>query len=425
MKKIITYLLLVILLGVFIFVSWGKLGAFFCNQGSDYLEQQSYKKAITAYENSLRVDPGSWMAHLGLASVYLEIRDYPASAQEYKKVLKINPLYARAYESLAYIYSLQDNYAAALQVLDWGEKENPADKSIKQARESCCYSYLADALNKSTELFLAQKAKEAISLLSNVLKRCPGNVFAYYALGYYYTFSQDYTQAEINLNKCIAMNPQFHYAYKLLADIYLKKGNIQEAVFYAQKVIATDNQNVSGYHELGLLLMYLERYTEALPYLRKAVNLAPDNLEYAYSLASVYRDAKMFDQAIAEYRRVSALKDDYPNLHNDLADIYIVLNRPNQALVEYKKEMQYGQEKMKIYPLDPVVLNNYAYALNGAGKSLQALEVAEKLVIAYPHYRQAHLTMSKIYEKLKKPDLALASLEKAKQLSRGESFIGE
>ncbi|MHB8155421.1 MAG: tetratricopeptide repeat protein [Candidatus Omnitrophota bacterium] len=425
MKKVITYLLFVILFGVFIFLSWSKLGAYFCNQGNYYFEQQFYKKAAVSYENSIRVNPRAWKAYLGLAEVYLESKDYQRSAQEYKKVLKINPSCSRAYASLSYIYDLQGNYEEALQVLARGQQENPADERIKQSLESCCSSYLANTLNKSTELFLAQKAKAAISRLENVLTQCPGNAFAYYTLGYYYFSSQDYANAKINLHKCITRNSDFHYAYKLFSDIYLKEGNVDQAVFYAQKVVAHDNQGASGYHELGLLLMRLERYAEALLYLKKAVSLAPDKIEYAYSLASVYRDAKMFDQAIAEYRRVSELKDDYPNLHNDLADIYTVLNMPNQALVEYQKEVQYGQEKIKVDSNDPIGLNNYAYALNGAGKSLQAQVVAEKLISAYPRYRQAYLTMSKIYGKMKKPDLALASLEKAKQLSSGESFIDD
>jgi len=70
-------------------------------------------------------------------------------------------------------------------------------------------------------------------------------------------------------------------------------------------------------------------------------------------------------------------------------------------------------------------LNNYAYALNGIGGSAKAEQIAEGLVLAYPRYRQAYLTLSKIYEKMNKNDLALNSLEKAKQLSSGESFIDD
>lgn len=272
---------------------------------------------------------------------------------------------------------------------------------------------------------LAQKNKEAISLLENALLLCPGSALAYYTLGYYYLASQDYNNAEMNLNKSIAIDPQFRYAYKLLSDIYLKRRDIEKAVLYAQKAVSLDGSDASSCNDLGLLLMRLERYAEALPYLQKAVSLAPENVDYLYSLASIYRDNKMLSQAIEGYSKVNLLKSDYPNLHNDLADIYVVLGSPAQALVEYRQEAKYCREKLKNSPADPILLNNYAYALNGAGESSRAQEIAEGLVSAYPRYRQTYLTMSKIYEKMDKHDLALNSLEKARQLSSGESFIDD
>ncbi len=425
MKKIITYLILVLSLVVFIYLGKSKLGAFFCNQGNYYYEQKLYKKAEIYYKNSIKVDSKAWMAHLGLAQVYLDSKDYLAAISEYKIVLNMNPSCVRAYESLSYIYELRGNYVEALQVLARGQKENTNEEGIKEALKNCCHAYLIKSLNKSLELFLAQKTTEAIFMLDNVLMQCPGNALAYYTLGCYYFSSEDYVNAKINLNKSVDIDPRFQLAHKLLADLYLEIGYSEKAIFHAQKVVAIDNQDASGYHELGLLFMLSERYAEALPYLKKAVSLAPHNVEFAYSLASVYRDNKMLSQAIVEYTKVAALKDNYPNLHNDLADIYLILNKPDQALVEYRKEVRYCQDRIKYTPFDPVVLNSYAYALNGAGESILAQEVAENLVFKYPGYRNAHLTMSKIYEKNKKHDLALASLEKARRLSPGEKFINE
>ncbi|MFA4853738.1 MAG: tetratricopeptide repeat protein [Candidatus Omnitrophota bacterium] len=423
MKKAIEYSLFLVLLAIFAYSAWGKLGAFFCNQGNYYFEHRDYKKAEAAYRNSLRINPKAWMAHLGLADLYLESKDYQTSAREYKKALGINPLCARAYDSLARIYHEEGNYAEALRILLQGQKENPSDERIKESFKNCCDTYFAGALGTSAGLHLAQKNKEAISILENVLLFCPGNVLAYYTLGYYYLSGQDYNNAEINLNKSITIDPQFRHAYRLLSDIYFRKRDIEKAVFYAQKTISLDSDDASSYNELGLLLMRLERYREALPYLQKAVSLAPDNVDYIYSLGSVYRDDKMFNQAILEYNKVRVLKNDYPNLHNDLADIYVNLGRGEQALAEYRQEAKYCREKLKNSPADPALLNNYAYALNGAGESSRAREIAEGLVSTYPRYRQARLTISKIYEKMDKHDLALNSLEKAKQLSSGKSFI--
>lgn len=423
MKKIIEHVLFLILLVIFIFLAWHKLGAFFCNQGNYYFQRQAYQKAISSYSNSIRVNPWAWMAHLGLAEAYRENKDYQASLREYKKALNINPLYSGVYDSLANIYYQIGDYEEALRVLADGQKANPADEKIKESYKNYCFVYLADALSRSTELFISRRGKEAILALENALSRCPGNAFAYYTLGYFYYANRNYDLAEMNLNKSVTYDPKFHYAYKLLSDIYLERKNIEKAVFFAREAVALGFNDASNYHHLGLLFMRMERYAEALIYLKKAVSLSPDNAEYIYSLGSTYRDNKMFKEAIAEYNKLSVLKNDYLNLHNDLADIYLHSGLLDQASAQYRKEIQYCQEKLKNSPDDPVLLNNYAHALNGIGQSNKALEITKALISAHPQYRQAYLTISRIYEKMNKYDLALKSAQEAKQLSSGENFI--
>lgn len=425
MKKILEYLLLLVLLAIFIFLVWSKLGQFFCNQGDRYLESSSYKEAINSYEKSIRINPGLWIAHLGLAEAYRESGDYDGAVREYKITININPVSVKAYDSLAYLYSQNAKFDEALKTLDQAEKAVPGDETLRSSREYCCFLYFAGALTKSTDLFLARNNKEAISSLKNVFASCPGSALAYYTLGYYYFSQQDYGNAEINLNKAIEIDPNFYYSYKVLADIYFEQRDTGKALSFAQKAVSLGSSDASNYNELGLLLMRLERYAEALTYLKKAVSLDPDNADYIYSLGSVYRDNKMVDQAISEYNKVRMLKNDYPNLHNDLADIYLNLGRTEEALSEYRQEIKYCREKLKNSPNDSTALNNYAYALSGIGESGKAQEIAEGLVSSYPRYREAYLTLSRIYEKMNKHDLALKSLEKAKQLSGGEEFIND
>jgi len=425
MRKIGAYLLLIIFLIIFISLGREKLAAYFCNQGNNYYQQRNYKQAIIYYKNSLKIKPAAWMAHLGLANVYLKSQDYPSSIEECKKALEIDLSCSRAYEVLTDLYYLQGNYEEALRILYKWQEKDPENKKIKQSFESSCYSYFVSVLNESTELFMGQNPQAAISVLKNVLSKCPGNALGYYTLGFYYLSSQDYNNAQISLDKCLAIDPQFYYAYKLLSEVYFKKNDNETAIFYAQKLITLDVQNASVYSDLGLLLVNIERYGQALLYLKEAVRLEPLNIEYNYSLASVYRDNKMLKAAIAGYQKVSLLKDDYPNVHNDLGDIYIVLNMPDQAIKEYQKEIRYCRIKMQDLPNSPILLNNYAHALTGIGNPEQALGIAKNLTIAHPRYRQGYLTLAKIYEKMKKNDLALESLEKANQLSGQAIFIND
>lgn len=424
-KTAIENFLFLALLVLFIFLSWSKLGPFFSNQGNYYFQKQAYDKAISSYKNSIKINPNSWIAHLGLADTYREIKDYAAATQEYKKVLKLNHLCVRAYDSLSNLYYQNGNYEEALKILIQGQKDNPDDEKIKGIAKGYCSGYFSDSLTKSTELFMAKKNKEAILILENAFRLCSGNALAYYTLAYYYLAEKSYNNAEINLNKSLEIDPQFYYSYKLLSDIYLKRGNIDKAISFAQKEISLNNTDASSYHNLGLLFMFIERYAEAIPYFKKASNIDPDNVNYLYSLASIYRDNKMYVRAIQEYKRLSALKNDYPNMHNDLADIYAVLNNSDLALQEYQQELRNCEIKLKISPLDPVTLNDYAYALNGIGQSQEASQIAEKLVAAYPRYRQAYITLSRIYQKMGKNALAINNLEQAKKIFPGTNFIDQ
>ena len=423
MKRIIECLLLLVVLFIFLYLGRGKLEAFFYNQGNGYSERSLYKEAITSYGNVLKINPQSWLAHLGLAEAYRDNHDYDKAADEYRKVLNINPLCVKAYQSLAEMYSQRGNHAEALSVISLARNKIPGSPEISQSSQECCYAFVVSTLNKSTELFITNKNVEAISLLRDALKSCPDFAVAQYTLGYYYFCVKDYDNAEISLKKALLIDQQFHYAHKLLSQIYFKKGNFEKELSSAKEALALNNNDASICNDLGLALMHLERYAEAITYLKKAVSLDPDNPDYIYSLGSVYRDNKMFNQAISEYNKLSVLKGDYPNLHNDLADIYDNLGNHAQAVLEYQKEVRYCQQELKGNPDSPVLLNNYSYALNGLGEPGKAKEIIDGVINSHPRYRQAYLTASRINEKMQNPALALKALEKARQLSTGEDFI--
>jgi protein O-GlcNAc transferase len=425
MKRLIEFLLLLAVLAIFLYLGRPKLEAFFYNQGNDYFGRSLYKEAIKSYGNALKINPQSWLSHLGLAEAYRDNRDYDQAADEYNKALSINPLSVKAYQSLSEMYSQKGSHAEALSVINRARTNIPGNPQISKSSQECCYAFVVSTLNKSTELLLIDKSAEAISLLRDALKPCPDFAVAQYTLGYYYFNVKDYNNAETSLKKALLIDPQFHYAHKLLSQVYFKRGNFEKELSSAKEALALNNNDASICNDLGLALMHLGRYSEAITYLKKAVSLDANNPDYIYSLGSVYRDNKMFSQAISEYNKLSVLKNNYLNLHNDLADIYDNLGNQAQAILEYQKETRYCQEELKDNPDNPVLLNNYSYALNNLGESAKAKEIIDGVIKSHPRYREAYLTASKINEKMQNRDLALKALEKAKQLSTGEDFVDD
>ncbi len=420
MKKKIEYLLSFLLLGVFTFFIWNKLAIVFCNRGNYYYERLEYKKAIESYNLSLRMSPKAWQAHLGLADTYRSMGDYDLAVREYKRLLQINPARLRVFNSLVQLYTQRGMYEEAFLLLrQAGEKISDSEAT----GASLCYSYIVDALDRSTALFLEQENKKAISVLENSLKRCKGPPIVYYTLGLFYYSAQDYRNAEEYLNKALEIDADYYHAYKLLSNIYFEQGDFEKSIFYGKKALFINKKDAGIYSDIGLALMNLERYEEAITFLGQSIKLDPQNKGYIYSLASVYRDSKRFEPAISEYLKLNNLQSDYPGLHNDLGDIYRNLGREKEAVREFKKEKEYSETRLAKSNNNPVTLNDYAYALNSLGASAKALEIIERVISSYPKYRQAYLTKAKIYEKQAKPDLALEALRDAKQISAAGNFI--
>lgn len=420
MKKIIEYFLAFLLSGVLFFLIWSKSGAVLNNLGNYYYENSAYKKALKFYNMSIKVSPNAWMPYLGLANTHNNMGDYDMAVREYKHVLQINPLSSDAVNSLARIYTQKEMYEEALAVLRQLGKTMPGSQD---SLTSACFSYIVNAMDRSIELFVKHKNKEAISVLSKPLKQCEGPAIAYYTLGLFYLAAQDYKNAEDYLNKALMQDQKFYSAYKLLGGIYFDKGNFDKAALYWRKAINENNRDAASYNDLGIALMNLERYEEAITFLEQAIKLDPQNKDYIYSLASVYRDNKRFEPAISEYLKLNNLQADYPGLHNDLGDIYRNLGREKEAVREFKKEKEYSEAKLAESNNNPVTLNDYAYALNSLGAPAKALEAIERVIASYPKYRQAYLTKAKIYENQAKPDLALQALRDAKQISAAGNFI--
>ena len=97
--------------------------------------------------------------------------------------------------------------------------------------------------------------------------------------------------------------------------------------------------------------------------------------------------------------------------------------KKEEALREYEAEISNSRNKLLRDPNDPVARNSLAYALNGSGDSVKAKESIDKVIASNPGYRQAYLTLSKIYEKTGRLELATSALAKAKALSSETNFI--
>ncbi len=426
MKRIIEWLIFLVLLVVLLSVGRTRLSAFYYNQGLDYYGRSLYDQAISSLEESIKIYPSVAVTYYVLGDAYYKKKGQGDKAiDQYKKAIQIDPGYIDAYQALSRIYTDQQRYPEALLLLKQADNATRSQPAFERLINNITFEYMVDCLYQGVDLFLAGDKQSAYALLNKALRIKPDFAYANYILGYFYYADNDYNQAKVWLDKAIQIDAQFWPAHKLLGDIYFNRGDFKEAIENYKAVLNYGHKDSIVLNDLGLSLMQMEHYEEAMVYLKQAVNLNPLNINIRYSLASVLRDNKMFDEAISEYKKIINYKVDYPKVHNDLADIYKKEGKIKLAHEEYQKEIDYSKMRLLKDPDDLTELNNLAHAYNGIKKYSKAEEIIEQALRIDPNYRDAYITLAAIYKSSKKYDQALATLNKASSLSKYKDFIDE
>ncbi len=423
MKKLFEITILLLLFVALVFLSRDKLAVFYYNKANNYYENGSYQEAIGNFKKSLFLKPAYVLGHYGLGNAYRGAALENMALEEYKKTTQLDKKFTWGYKALADIYLKKQMYDQSLAFLKQASVIDAQDKDIQESINYVSFEYVAYCLDEAANKFNSGNKQEAYVLLDTALKIDPKSLFSYYTLGYFYYADGNYDLAINNLNQALQIDPSFWMASKLLGTIYLEKGLFRNAIEQYESAIKYNSSDANLYNDLGIALMNLERYDEAIVPLKKALELDPKNNNIHYSLASVYRDSSRPDEALAEYERLVSIQPNYPNVHNDMADIYKQKKDEPSARQEYSNELEYCRTKLSVDPRDIVALNNMAYAYNGLGQSEKAKGLIDKVLELEPGYRQAYLTLGKIYEKTGNTEEAVNVLKKAKQLSRESGFI--
>lgn len=147
----------------------------------------------------------------------------------------------------------------------------------------------------------------------------------------------------------------------------------EEAVDQFKKALLIDSTSVNTLVSYGISLNRLDRTEEALVPLERAVELEPKNHTALSSLGMIYDELKIYDKCDSLY-----------------------------------------ENALRLFPDDPLFLNNYAYSLAERSEKLDfALEMAKKAVAAEPENDAYQDTIGWIYYRMGIYNLALLHIKKS------------
>jgi tetratricopeptide (TPR) repeat protein len=191
-------------------------------------QSQAYEDAETLWRDTLRKNPGAWMAHSNLGNWLVTRGELNEAVDHYRAALRFKPDYAEVHNNLGNALALQGK----------------ADEAIEHYRQALqLRPDYAEAHNNLGYLQASQgRVEEAIAHYRRALQAAP-----------------NYAQARINLGNALA-----------------RQRMTGAAVNQYKLALQCDPGNVQAHYNLGQLLARLGRPDDALPHLRQAARLHPD-----------------------------------------------------------------------------------------------------------------------------------------------------
>lgn len=264
--------------------------------------------ALDFFNKAIAHDSTSEEGARGAAQIYLERNDYPGAIACYERLRHISPLYKEVFgRTVAILHYYNRDYSASAQIL----------------------------------LDLLENANDDAEL--------------HYYLGLVSASQKKNDVARIELEKAVALKPDFSDAWRELCNISLRERNYDQGLAVAQRFLAAQPEDREAWRVHAYVLTLKKEYSNALKSLHKVIAL--DSLDSSgwFELGTCHERNKDIGKASDAFRRVLKIKPGDPTASNFLGYIWAE-NRMKLDSAQLLIETALGAE-----PGNGAYLDSYAW----------------------------------------------------------------
>jgi len=221
-----------------------------------------------------------------------------------------------------------------------------------------------NSILKATDAFQRNQDDQAEALLEQVQQKDPQIYVIPFLLGESALRRQNWDQAAAQLQRCLALNPNFDNAMTGLALALAKLGRADDAKNWLQKALQINPENYRAWYQTGLLDGRSDP-PAALSAFQKAIAIQPNFSPGQRETGMGLYQQKDYAGAAIHLEKALSLGLEDARLHNFLGICYSQTNRLSQAVREHQRAVE----------LDPALAEahlNLALAYQRIGKIDQA-----------------------------------------------------
>ena len=261
--------------------------------------EASLRRAISFFEDALKIDSQYAIAYTGLADSYATLallefmaphEAYPRARDAVQKALTLDPQLAEAHTSLGLIKFQYD--------WDWDMAEKELREAIRiNPNYPPAHHFYADYL-KAMGRF-----EEALGEIETAQELDPLSLAINIGVGHVLYLSRQYDKAIKQYKQAVDLDPDFMITHVWFGRPYLEKGMYEEAISELETAVKLSGESTLALAMLGHGLASAGRREEAMQIIEKLKERSKSQYVPSYWMAVIYNGFKDRDQVIAWMRK--------------------------------------------------------------------------------------------------------------------------
>jgi tetratricopeptide (TPR) repeat protein len=362
-------------------------------QKQDFAGAEPLLKRIL--EGEAGSDPASYVAWFELGFVENGLGKRDESIAAYRKAVAAKP---DVFES---------NLNLGLQLAKAGVPE--AEQFLRAATHLKPTSHVAEGQARAWlslgHVLEASKPEEAVAAYGKAAELQPKDPEPHLAAGLVLEKQEKFADAEQEYKQALALNPATNAANSDavtgLANIYMRGRRFPEAEAELRKLVAANPEQANAHIQLGRVLAADGKYEDAITEMQAGTKLTPADTSLQRDLADLYVMSKKYGEAEAAYRALLPASPNDAALHEGLG----------RSLLEQKKFADAEKEFLIAVKLKPdfgAAYSGLAFAASANKDYPLAIKVLDMRAKVLPEEAITYFMRASAYDNLK--DVKKASL---------------
>ncbi|MBC7776937.1 MAG: tetratricopeptide repeat protein, partial [Phycisphaerae bacterium] len=253
--------------------------------------------------------------------------------------------------------------------------------------------------------------EDGVALFENCTKKTPESSLCQCNLAYNQLISNDFQGSIKHYSESLKYDPSTVEAYNGRGQAYFQIRKYPEALADFSKAIEAGIVTPKLFLNKGKCLVILNRATEAVPDLNRSIELEPKSPEAFYFRGVAHEKGGNIPNALADYGQAIQLNPNYVEALVNRGLLRTKAEQFSEAVADYTAALAIATPQVQ-----PMILNNRAFAQLKSGQLSKALEDVDKALTINPNYPFAYNTRAAIYQQMGQAAKAQADLAKAQQL---------